>query len=596
MQFLYPNVLFFMLIPTILLAFFITTNKKNIEKHFTKEALNKLQVSNKFLSQTSRNILFFIAILLMIISLSRPVLDKKEKQIQQETTSYIVALDVSKSMFAQDLSPNRFAFAKTKLLNFIEHSKDKEIGIILFSSSSYILSPLTYDTTSLKELVNNLNSSIKLENGSEISTAIKTASKLLKNKTNKNLVILTDGTDKQDFQEEITLANSLNINIYTLGIATNKKSVIKIDENQYLTDEKGNIVTVSLNQEIKQLSLNTQGAYINFTFNNSDIKQILQVIDEKKEKNDIKKYKVYTELFYFPLALALLILLIAFSSLPKLKYLSFVLLLSISTKSEASLTDFKTIDKATILYENQNYKEASKEFKKVAKNSEAHYNFANSLYKEKKYKEAIKEYKKVVTSNEELEFKKLHNLGNSYTKLNNLEDAIKMYEKALKIKEDKQTRENLEIVKKALKEKQSNKDNKQKDQEKQNSKEENKHNQEKDKENSKEKNKNNQEKDKENSKEENKNNQEKDKENSKEENKNNQEKDKENSKEKNKNNQENISEKQKKKKESKKKNPSLEKQKAFISDLEEKKWLKELENSFPVFLKKDEEKNTDSKW
>ncbi|RXI44862.1 hypothetical protein CRU99_04610 [Malaciobacter mytili] len=577
MQFLYPNVLFFMLIPTILLAFFITTNKKNIEKHFTKEALSKLQVANKFLSQSSRNILFFIAILLMIISLARPVLDKKEKEIKQDINSYILALDVSKSMFAQDLPPNRYTFAKTKLLNFIENSKDKEIGIILFSSSSYILSPLTQDITSLKELVKNLDNSIQLENGSEISTAIKTASKLLKNKTNKNLILLTDGTDKQEFKEEIALANNLNINIYTIGMATNKKSAIKLNENQYLTDEKGNIVTVALNEQIKHLSLNTNAAYINFTFNNSDINQILQVIDEKKqkEKNDIKKYKVYTELFYFPLALALFILLIAFSSLPKLKYLPFVLLIFISTDTKASITDFKIIDKATTLYENQNYKEASKEFKKIAKNSEAHYNLANSLYKEKKYKEAIDEYKKVVTSNEDLEFKKLHNLGNSYTKINKLQDAIKMYEKALQIKKDKQTKENLEIVKKALeKNKQENQNNKDKQEDKNNQKENNQDNK---KDKQKDKNQENSQKNKQKNQEE--------KNENPKENKQKEEKDSENLKE-------------KKQENSKDKNSSLEKIKKEvpISDIEEKKWLKELENSSAVFLKKDEQKNTNSKW
>ncbi len=533
MQFLYPNVLFFMLIPIILLVFFIKIHKKNIEKYFTKEALSKLQVSNKFLSHTSRNILLFIAVLLMIISLARPVLDKEDKNIKQETTSYILALDISKSMYAQDLPPNRYAFAKIKLLNFIENSKDKEIGIILFSSTSYILSPLTHDTTSLKELVENLDNSIKLENGSEISTAIKTASKLLNNKNNKNLILLTDGTQKQDFKEEIALANNLNINIYTLGIATNKKSAIKLNKNQYLTDEKGNIVTtITLNEKIKQLSLNTKGAYINFTFNNSDIEQILKVIDEKKEKNNLKKYKLYTELFYFPLALALFILLIAFFSLPKIKYLPFVLFLFISNESKASLTDFRKIDKATTFYKSEKYKEASKEFKKITNNSsETKYNLANSLYKEKKYKEAISEYTKITTSNKNLEFKRLHNLGNSYTKINKLKDAIKMYEKALNIKEDKETRENLEIVKKALDKNQDSKDNKQNQDSK-----DNKQNQD--------------------------------------------------SKDKNQNSQDNIKE----------ENYSLEKSKANISDIEEQKWLKELENNFPIFLKKDEHKNTNSKW
>ncbi|PPK60111.1 Ca-activated chloride channel family protein [Malaciobacter marinus] len=582
MQFLYPNVLFFMLIPTILLAFFITTNKKSMQKLFTQEALNKLTVNNKFMNQNTRNILFFIAVILMLIALGRPVIEPKEQELKQELISYTIALDTSKSMLADDIKPNRLTFAKNKLLKLLDLSKDKVVSVILFSNSSYILSPLTSDITSLKQIVSRIDEKYTFDNGSSLQVAIKSASKLLKNIQTKNLIILTDGTDKNSFEEEIKLAKDFNINIYIITTASKERTPIRLENGKFLNDENGNIVTVALNENIKNLSLNTNGAYINYTIDDYDIESIIKTVENnsKKQNTTSKKFKVYTELFYYPLALALLILLIAFSSLPKSRFLPFILILLIQYDLKASITDFKTIDKAQEAYEKKDYEKAAKEFKKVAKTPQAYYNLANSLYKQKKFKQALKNYKKVISSDESLEFKKLHNMGNSYTKLNQLEEAIRSYEKALKFKEDKQTRQNLDIVKDALKKQDSKKSNEK------NNKQKNKNN--KNNENKK------QENDKQNSNQNQNTKNKKDEKNSSLKNSKNKEteKNKENKENKNEQKAENnkINNKEKKSQISK----ISEKE---ISNREEKKWLRQLEkNELEVFLKKDEESNEKTKW
>lgn len=578
MQFLYPNVLFFMLIPTILLAFFITTNKKSMQKLFTQEALNKLTVNNKFMNQNTRNILFFIAVILMLIALGRPVIEPKEQELKQELISYTIALDTSKSMLADDIKPNRLTFAKNKLLKLLDLSKDKVVSVILFSNSSYILSPLTSDITSLKQIVSRIDEKYTFDNGSSLQVAIKSASKLLKNIQTKNLIILTDGTDKNSFEEEIKLAKDFNINIYIITTASKERTPIRLENGKFLNDENGNIVTVALNENIKNLSLNTNGAYINYTIDDYDIESIMKTVENnsKKQNTTSKKFKVYTELFYYPLALALLILLIAFSSLPKSRFLPFILILLIQYDLKASITDFKTIDKAQEAYEKKDYEKAAKEFKKVAKTPQAYYNLANSLYKQKKFKQALKNYKKVISSDESLEFKKLYNMGNSYTKLNQLEEAIRSYEKALKFKEDKQTRQNLDIVKDALK-KQKKQDPKKSNE---NKNKNNKNNED-----------NKQENDKQNSNQNQNTKNKKDEKNSSLKNSKNKEA-KENKEVKNEQKHENnnINSKEKKSQISK----ISEKE---ISNREEKKWLRQLEkNELEVFLKKDEESNEKTKW
>jgi len=570
-----------MLIPTILLAFFITTNKKSMQKLFTQEALNKLTVNNKFMNQNTRNILFFIAVILMLIALGRPVIEPKEQELKQELISYTIALDTSKSMLADDIKPNRLTFAKNKLLKLLDLSKDKVVSVILFSNSSYILSPLTSDITSLKQIVSRIDEKYTFDNGSSLQVAIKSASKLLKNMQTKNLIILTDGTDKNSFEKEIKLAKDYDLNIYIITTASKERTPIRLENGKFLNDENGNIVTVALNENIKNLSLNTNGAYINYTIDDYDVENIMKTVENnsKKQNATSKKFKVYTELFYYPLALALLILLIAFSSLPKSRFLPFILILFMQYDLKASITDFKTIDKAQEAYENKDYEKAAKEFKKVAKTPQAYYNLANSLYKQKKFKQALKNYKKVISSDESLEFKKLHNMGNSYTKLNQLQEAIRSYEKALKFKEDKQTRQNLDTVKDALK-----KQNKQ-DSKKSNEK------------NNKQKNKNSKNNDDKQNSNQNSN------QNKKDENK----KDEKNTSlknSKNKKTKENKEAKNEQKSEKNNKINSKEKKSQIskvsekeISNREEKKWLRQLEKKeLEVFLKKDEESNEKTKW
>lgn len=564
-----------MLIPVFLLMFLIITNKDTFQKYFSKEVIEKLSIKNTYMNKTTRNILLFISLILMIISLARPVANEKEQSFKQEVASIVVAIDVSKSMLATDLYPNRLVFAKQKLLNLIDLSKKNAIAVILFAKSSFILSPVTQDFNSLKILVENLNPGINFNNGSNIFSTLETTNKLLKGYENKNLIILTDGGNNDSYEKEIEYANKNKINIYTIATATNKAAPIKLDNGDFMTKKDGNIVTVSLNENIKNLSFNTNGGYIKYSNSNEDIKQILNDIDKKSSKKELesKKFKTYTELFYYPLATSIFLLLIAFSSLPNLKRKStHLIILGLifvfnTNNLQAFEFDFKTIEKADEYYDEGKYKEASLEYKKVAKTPEANYNLANSYYKNKEFKKAQEAYKNVVSANKDLEFKKLHNLGNTYVKLKDLENAKKMYENALKIKEDKETRENLEIVEKLLKDKNKKQKNQNKNQQenKNNDKKKQEENKQENKKQKQDKNKQQDSKSKE-KKQENK--------NSKDE----------------KNNQQNKEQKNKKLKNQNKKIKQNE-----ISDLEEKKWLEQLQkDKTPVLLKKVKTKNEDT--
>ncbi|MDC0933171.1 tetratricopeptide repeat protein [Arcobacteraceae bacterium] len=602
MEFLNPNVLYLMLMPLLLLFILIITSKSSIQKHFSKEVLEKLRVGTPYLSKKSRNIMFFLILILFIIALSRPVINKKEQKVQQSLIPIVIALDVSTSMLSEDIYPNRISLAKKKLQKIIEISQNSTIGVVLFAKDSFILSPVTEDFISLKFIVDNLNTDLDFVNGSNIFSTLEATKYMLADYKVKNLIVLSDGGNNNDYEDELEFLKKNDIVLYSIGLATKEGAPIPKD-GSYLTNTDGNIVRVKLNESIKNLSLKSGGGYIDFTLDDSDVRAIINRlnIQSKKEELNIQKVKVYTELFYYPLALGLFLLLISFSSFPTFKRKTsisniFVIGLIFSfvfhpTNTFAYTFNFENIENAKKAYNNKEYEKASNTYRTVSTNNESLYNLGNSLYKEGKYKEAIEVYDKVITTDKELEAKKLHNLGNSYVNINDLEKAQEFYEKSLEIKKDKETKENLEMVKKEL-EKKKKQDKNNKDDKKN---QDNKNKKEEKKEDSKDSEKDNQKSQNQSDQE---NNQKQEEKKKQEENKNNTD-DSKKQDTKNKKSEEKESKQKNKEKKDESKMQGSKENKDELSDMEEKKWMNMLQkNGTPIYMQKvktDKESSYDKK-
>lgn len=586
MQFLNPNVFYMMLIPLILLIVLVLTSKDMMKHYFPPGIRVKLQVNSTVIGKSGRNILFFIVLILFILALARPVTNKVEHNVKQKLVPIVVAIDLSKSMQATDIYPNRISLAKKKLKDIISFSKNSMIGVVLFAKDSFILSPVTEDFVSLEYIVDNMDTNLNFPNGSNIFSVLETTKFMLNDFKVKNLIILSDGGNKSEYINEIEYAKNENIAIYSIGLATKQGAAIP-DKNGYLTDKNGNIVTVKLNDSIKTLAFETGGGYIDYTLNSDDVNSIITRITTESLKEELSKQNIttYTELFYYPIGLAIFLLLLSFSSMPKLKkqnlnmILVLISLAIVSDKADALELDFQRIEKAQELYEKKEYEKSAKSFSKLGNNPQALYNMANALYKSDKYEEAIDVYSKVVSDDKNLELNKLYNIGNSYVKLNKLQNAKEFYEKALKIKEDQQTKENLELVKKELE--------KQKQQNKKQDQKENQDNQDKNKQENKDSQKKN---------EDQKNSEQKSKEQQK------QNKEKENKKDQN--SQDSQQQEPKENKDEKKDSKASKKhnkeqtqnqeseqlkqlKQEHISDMEERKWMEQLQNKkTPIFIQK----------
>ncbi len=471
MIFLHPEYFYLMLLPLLFLLFLIFTNKSQIDRFYSKEIMAKLKISDSSIGQKGRNIFLFIALVLMVIAFARPVIPKGEIKIKSSTVDILVAIDISKSMLANDIYPDRLDFAKKRVIDFMNSFKKARFGAIAFSRVGFLVSPLSEDTKTVEYLVKNLNTNSLNQEGTDLLSPLYLANKFLKNEKEKILVLFTDGGDNSNFSKEIEFAKKNNIKVYVYAIGTKKGSIIK-EGSEVLKDKNGNIVVVRLNSAIKKLAVQSGGAYIVGDYSGLSIKKLENNIKDRvsETKKRDKVIKTYKELFYYPLWLAIIFMLFGFSSMPEKKIQKivslFLMILFVSSLPlKAGILDFQNIKKAKEYYDNGSYKNAENLYKQLLKEHkdtpQIRYNLANSLYKEKKYKQALQEYSNIKNSDKSLEFDKLYNEGNAYAYLKKYDDAIKSYEKALKIKNDKDAKYNLELIKKLKKKKRKNKKNKQ---------------------------------------------------------------------------------------------------------------------------------------
>lgn len=309
--------LLLLLIP---LIYFMSTKSYDLDTIFNKRVLDKIQIKNSSLSKRAKNILLISTIALTIIALARPQIDKGEIRVKSSFINVVTAIDMSKSMFANDVYPNRFEFAKKKFLESLNFFKKAKIAIIGFSSQTFLVSPLTEDYYSLRFLAKNIKMDYLSLKGTDILNLLKSSNELFGDENRKILLIFTDGGDKKDFTKEIDYAKAHNISIYIYNIGTVKGGVIK-DKSGIVKDKNGDIVVVKRNDNIKELALKSSGAFMTYSLSKDDIKLLVDTIEKRYKAEDKENSTIRDreELFYYPLLLAILLFFATLFSVPKFK-------------------------------------------------------------------------------------------------------------------------------------------------------------------------------------------------------------------------------------------------------------------------------------
>ena len=316
MQFKSPELLL-LLVLLLPLAMMLFKKAGTLRAYFDADALKRLQLSESLLSPTLKNSFLLLASALMIIALARPYVDNGEIKVSSSSIDVMAAFDISRSMFANDVYPNRLALAKKKFKNFSDDMQESKIGVIGFSSRAFLISPLTEDFGTLDYLVNHMSLDSVTLKGTSVMNALEVTNDLMKESEKKALILFTDGGDKSDFSEEIAYAKAHNIVVFVYNIGTEKGGVIA-DQNGAMTDAKGDIVVVRLNEKIKTLALQSGGAYMKYSLKGNDIDALADAIKQRFSEKNVEDSTIrdLRELFYYPLMLALLLLFMSLYGLP----------------------------------------------------------------------------------------------------------------------------------------------------------------------------------------------------------------------------------------------------------------------------------------
>ena len=281
----------YLLLAVIILIFlfrlFYAKRKKALEKFANISALSVL--TNADISSWIKKYIFLaLGFIFLVLALARPQWGDKEEQIDRESAEIIVALDISKSMLAQDISPNRLERAKFMLLNIIEVNAGNRMGVIVFSGTAMWQCPMTYDLEALKMFMQDINVEQLPVGGTQISDAIILAANAAEKtpSSSKILLLISDGEDHDSkINEALNKAKDSGLKIISVGIGSKEGSpILDPATNRYITDNNGDTVVSKLNPTVlRKIAEQSGGQY--FETEGRDISGALISTLESVDKN-----------------------------------------------------------------------------------------------------------------------------------------------------------------------------------------------------------------------------------------------------------------------------------------------------------------------
>jgi len=359
--------------------------------------------------------------LLMLLALAGPVWEKLPQPVYHEQSALVVVLDLSKSMDAADLKPNRLTRTKQKLTDLLHLRQEGQTALVVFAGSAYVVTPLTDDNQTILSQLQGLSTNIMPKQGGDIDTGLSKAIDLLAQASiqHGSILLLTDSNGySQDAVQQVIQAGHV---IHVIGVGMPSGAPIPQDSGGFVADSKGNIVIAKLKEDsLRALASQGGGVYHKLRVDDADINflvdQSLSEAWQDNEKNTQVRHDIWQEEGHWLLLLVLPLVLLMFRRGMLIVALCLVLqpapadanvldnLWTAQDKQaeallkqgdyQAAYDKFENPSwKATAAYKNQDYQAATEAFKKISKPSaDDWYNQGNALAKSGQLDEAIAAY------------------------------------------------------------------------------------------------------------------------------------------------------------------------------------------------------------
>lgn len=520
------------LLPALILFYtlYLAWQRKKIKQIGRPAVIHQLFKGKINGRSTTKVVLWLSAMLCVILALAHLQGGGKAVETNRKGVELMFVLDVSKSMLATDISPNRLTRAQQFITRTLNDLKNNRAGLIVFAGDAYLQVPLTVDFNALQMILSSVSPDMVPTQGTNIGSAISMATSAFDHQDQKHkaIILISDGEDHDDQALSATKdAHKSGIVVYTLGIGSPEGSTIyDPSTGQPKVDRKGQPIITRLNEQMLQdIAKAGDGLYQHLQQNNATSKKLSQSIMALGTK-DLGKitYTDYKSYYQYFLALALLLLVAAWllpnarknqvspgnpqagikASTPSillLLSLSFLLLTPGTTMGQNKATakngseekplstQYKrSINQANKAFLKQHYDDAEEQYRKGLsennKNFEGLFNLGDALYQKGGFQEAQNQFQQSLQHAKTKEQKAdgYHNLGNTFMKQKQWEKAIEAYKQSLLNRpNDLETKYNLAYAQKHLQ--QQNKNNKDKDNKQNKNNQDNKDNKEDNKDN-----------------------------------------------------------------------------------------------------------------
>lgn len=489
------------LVPVSCAMYFAARSKKEkaIKKIGDPQLVGQLMKHYNSKSFLQKFLLVTAAMAALVVALANLRKPSGAENVSRAGIDVMIALDVSKSMLAQDISPNRLERAKQMLSRLIDKLGNDRIGIVIFAGKAYLQMPITGDLSAAKMYLGSADTESVPTQGTVIGDALKmcNASFNSKEKKYKAVVLISDGEDHDEAADEIAkqMAND-GVVIYTVGIGSTAGSPI-IDETtgEMKKDAQGNTVISKLNEAaLRSIAENGNGGYM--LYSNTEavaatIASQLATMDQRAVKDDsLTNYQSYYQ-WFLGLAMLLLIAELFISEMKtmkkrKIKPAAVAVLALLLSLPAGAQSQKQTIKEGNDAYKKAKYDSAAMQYSKVLQkdpdNVTAQYNLGNALYKADKKEEAIGAYEKSAGKLDKPVEKSnaYYNKGVVYQNDQKLAECIEAYKNALKLDPDNEdARHNLQLALKKQQEQKQKDEKEKKNEEKDKDKEKNKEQQQK---------------------------------------------------------------------------------------------------------------------
>ena len=309
-------------IPILVMSFMwaVSRRKKQLEKIGSHQLIQQLIPKRSSSRKTLRFIIIIMAMACLIVGRANPQVGTKQETVKRKGVDIVIALDLSASMQAEDIKPNRIERSKQFIYSLLDKFQNDRVSFIIFAGNAYLQMPLTIDYSAFELYLRAVNTDIIPTQGTAIGDALQLAEEAFDagEKKHKALILISDGENHDKAAIEMAKESNKNgTKIYTIGVGTPKGGPIPTynkhgQQVDYKKDKEGSIVLSKLNEKmLQEIALNGGGQYYRLSRGRETVKEVMKNISEMETKEiEEQIYTDYLDLFQFFLFFGLVLIVI----------------------------------------------------------------------------------------------------------------------------------------------------------------------------------------------------------------------------------------------------------------------------------------------